>query len=128
MSLPPTPTPSTALTPVSPDGHAIASPQQWGPPLEARGGGGDGEKKTPWHRYFAAMGRFKWLIAGCFVLGAGGGVVATRMVAPQYESHATILISVEGHGGGANGPISTGQVLETQSWTDLFKAYRVVEP
>jgi capsular exopolysaccharide synthesis family protein len=127
MSLPPTPTPSTALTPSSPEGHAIASPQQWGPPIDPRGGGGDGEKKTPWHRYLAALIRFKWLIASCFVLGAGGGVVATRLVSPEYESHATILIAVEGRQGG-NGPISSGQFLETQAWTDLFKAYRVVEP
>ena len=127
MSLPPTPTPSTALTPVSPDGHALTSPQQWGPPIEARGGGDSGEKKTPWHRYIAALVRFKWLIAGCFILGAGGGVVSTRMVAPSYESHATILIAVEGRGQG-NGPIASGQFLETAAWTDLFKAYRVVEP
>jgi capsular exopolysaccharide synthesis family protein len=130
MTLPPTPTPSTALTPASPEGHALASLQQWGPPIEARGGaGGDsGEKKTPWHRYIAALIRFKWLIAGCFVLGAGGGAVMTRMSSPQYESHATILIAVEGHGNGGNGPIASGQFLETAAWTDLFKAYRVVEP
>jgi len=127
MSLPPTPTPSTALTPASPEGHAIASLQQWGPPVEARGGG-DGEKKTPWHRYIAALVRFKWLILGCFILGAVGGVVATRVTSPQYESHATILIAVEGHGNGGNGPIASGQFLETAAWTDLFKAYRVVEP
>ena len=129
MSLPPTPTPSTALTPASPDGHAVASPHQWGPPLDARHGGADGEKKTPWHRYLAAMVRFKWLIAGSFVLGATGGVAATRILSPQYEAHATVLLAVSDRGGGgANGPISSGQFLETAAWTDLFKAYRVVEP
>src|SRR5580704_14955212 len=129
MTLPPTPTPSTALTHNSPEGQALVSPQQWGPPMEARGGGDGGEKKTPWHRYIAALVRFKWLIAGCFVLGAAGGFVATRLVAPSYKSDATILIAVEGHGNsGGNGPISSGQFLETQAWTDLFKAYRVVEP
>jgi polysaccharide biosynthesis transport protein len=131
MTLPPTPTPSKALTPVTSDGgQALATPQQWGPPMQAhggQGGGGDGEKKTPWHRYFAALVRFKWLIAGCFILGAGSGVVMTRMSSPQYESHATILISVGGRGG-EQGPISSGQFLETNAWVDLFKAYRVVEP
>ncbi|HTA72765.1 MAG TPA: polysaccharide biosynthesis tyrosine autokinase [Gemmatimonadaceae bacterium] len=131
MSLPPTPTPSTALTPASPDGQALASFQQWGPPIEARGGagGGGGEKKTPWHRYIAAVIRFKWLIAGCFVIGVGAGVAATRLLSPQYEARATVLLATEQRGGGgANGPISSGQFLETAAWTDLFKAYRVVEP
>jgi polysaccharide biosynthesis transport protein len=126
MSLPPTPTPSTALTPAHPDGHALATPQQWGPPMEPRGAGAQ-EKKTPWHRYTAALVRFKWLIAGCFILGAAGGFVATRLLSPQYESHATVLL-VNERNVGAGGPISSGQFLETQAWTDLFKAYRVVEP
>jgi succinoglycan biosynthesis transport protein ExoP len=128
MTLPPAHTPSTALTPASPDGQALASPQHWGPPADGRGAGSNEEKKTPWHRYLAALVRFKWLIAGCFIAGALGGFVATRMLSPQYEAHATILL-VDSHGGnGGNGPIATGQFLETAAWVDLFKAYRVVQP
>ncbi len=128
MTLPPANTPSTALTHGSPDGQALASPQQWGPPVDARGMGSNDEKKTPWHRYMAALVRFKWLIAGCFIAGAAGGFVATRLSSPEYEAHATILLVDSHSSGGGNGPIATGQFLEQAAWVDLFKAYRVVEP
>jgi capsular exopolysaccharide synthesis family protein len=130
MSQPHTPLPSTALTPAPLAEAGQSLPQQWGPPVDPRGGaGGSEEKKTPWHRYIGALVRFRWLVAGFLCTGLIAGVAATRAVSPQYEAHATILIAVEGHGmGGGSGPVASGQFLETAAWVDLFKAYRVVQP
>ncbi len=130
MSLPPTPLPSTALTPAPQNGELPAPLQQWGPPIDPSQGQAAEEKKTPWHRYIAALIRFRWLIATCLLMGAAGGFVVTRRIAPEYEAHATIWIADEGRGsgGGSGGPISSGELLQTAAWVDLFKAYRVVQP
>lgn len=124
---PHTPLPSTALTPAgSNHGAELAHPQQWGPPLA--GGGGDGydeggEQPTNWHRYLAALTRYKWLIAAITIMGSAAGVLATRMMAPEYEAHATLWIAPDERGGALQG----GELLPTTAWTDLFKSLRVTQ-
>jgi polysaccharide biosynthesis transport protein len=119
--------PSTALAPTYPG--ELTAPGSWGPPPSA-GDGGDGEQKTPWHRYLSALNRFKWLIAAIVLIGSAGALVATRMMTPEYEARATIWIQPDQRSGGAsaNGPIGASELLATASWVDLFKSFRVTEP
>jgi succinoglycan biosynthesis transport protein ExoP len=126
MSGTPTPLPSTALTPVQQPGEIATPGQQWGPPIGGAPGEDAGERKTPWHRYGAALVRFKWLIAGCLVAGMGAGVFIVRRTVAEYEAHTTIWIATEERG--QSGPISVGEPIETTAWVDLFRSYRVVQP
>jgi polysaccharide biosynthesis transport protein len=129
MSSSPTPLPSTSLTPAGANNTDLAPAQQWGPPLA---GGGDNyddgaEQPTNWHRYLAALGRYKWLIAIITILGTVGGVVATRLIAPEYESHATLWIAPDEMTHSMNGGGGNGELLPTTAWTDLFKSLRVTQ-
>src|ERR1700722_13463408 len=119
--------PSTALAPTYPG--ELTAPGSWGPPPSA-GDGGDGEQKTPWHRYLSAVNRFKWLIVAIVLIGSAGALVATRMMTPEYDARATIWIQPDQRSGGAstNGPIGASELLATASWVDLFKSFRVTEP
>jgi capsular exopolysaccharide synthesis family protein len=122
--------PSTALAPQY--GYNVAPPGSWGPPPSqgSRGADDDDEKKTPWHRYISALNRFKWLILAVVAGGSACAIVATQLMTPAYEAHATLWIQPEQRGGGtnSNGPIGAGELLATASWVDLFKSVRVTEP
>jgi polysaccharide biosynthesis transport protein len=88
----------------------------------------DGERPTPWHRYLAALARYRWLVVACLILGALGGVGGARMAAPEYESHATIWISAEGDRRQASGgPIQAQELLNPTGWDELFRSQRVTD-
>ena len=123
MSYAPLPVPSHPAYPAEHHGTDLSvPPASWGPPpappIEAR---------TPWHRYLAALKRFKWLIAGCTVLGAAGGYAATRFVAPEFEARATMSIALGGGGRSQTGPIQAEELLGPASWEQLFRSLRVTD-
>jgi polysaccharide biosynthesis transport protein len=98
----------------------------WGapPPMVA----GDSEGRTPWHRYVAALRRFRWLIAGCVAAGIAGGFATTRFVAPEYEVHGTIWISQPDERRQTPGqPIQADQLLNASTWEQLFTSLRVTD-
>ncbi|HWZ60689.1 MAG TPA: polysaccharide biosynthesis tyrosine autokinase [Gemmatimonadaceae bacterium] len=116
------------MAPADGDRHALEVPTQWGPPA-GHGGGDGGEPKTPWHRYVAALMRYKWLVLACTVIGTLGGFAVARSFAPDYEAHATIWIVPQERGQQRQrGPIEAGELLGTAAWVDLFRSFRVVEP
>ena len=88
----------------------------------------DGNRPTPWHRYRAALHRYRWLVLGGLILGAGAGYGATRFVTPEYESHGTIWISHddERHPVSA-GPIQADELLNPTAWDELFRSYRITD-
>src|SRR6266853_177068 len=45
-----------------------------------------------WRRVLGAVNRFRWLILAATAVATGLGVVATRLVKPQYVAQATIWI------------------------------------
>src|SRR5690242_21871322 len=51
--------------------------------------------KSPLERPLAAIRRYKWLLLAVVLLSTLGGVVATKMVKPEYEVRATISIQSE---------------------------------
>ena len=75
-------------------------------PLAASDGWGDRPTlalpRSPIERPLAAIRRYKWLILGVIALSSVGGVIATRLVKPDYEVTAKIWVqalaasSVEG--------------------------------
>ncbi len=78
------------------------------------------------NRIIAALLRSKWLIVGLTALGLGGGMMATRLVAPEYESVATIWIEAPNRGKGA--PVQGDELLRPQAWSELVTKYKVLDP
>src|SRR6476620_9439629 len=74
-----------------------------------------------WARVFSALVRYKWLILLVVAVGAAGGVVSTRVMAPEYQVGATIFIA---DGGGQpadrNGPIRASSLLQSAGWVELL--------
>lgn len=110
--------PSTALAPA--DAPALAPYQQpaavpaEGPPMDAQIA-----------RVKAALWRYKWLIGALAVLGALGGVTASRFVEPQYVVQSAILITNDGESN--RGPIQQGQVFGAQGWMDLLRTSAIAD-
>ena len=88
-----------------------------------------GEPTTPWHRYFAALRRFRLLIVACVIAGIVGGYIATRFVVPEYEAHGTIWISIgdDRHQSSGAAPIQADQLLNSATWEQLFRSLRVTD-
>jgi capsular exopolysaccharide synthesis family protein len=68
--------------------------------------------------------RLKWLLLAVVILATGGGVLASRLIAPEYEVRGTIYIAPDSR---ARGAIREGEVLADQSWADLVKSFRVLD-
>ena len=81
-----------------------------------------------WKRYVAAILRYKWLIAAITICGTSLAVVATRFVSPSYLAQATVWIQRSGGDGfSSSSPIQAAQLLESASWIELLKSYRVLD-
>jgi len=89
----------------------------------------DTDRPTPWHRYLSALSRYRFLVAGCLLLGAGGGYVGAHYSVPEYEAHATIWISMDEAGGRGPqaGPIQAQELLNPSGWDELFRSLRVTD-
>ena len=82
----------------------------------------------PWRRYLTALKRFKWLVLLVGVGGTTAGFMATRVIKPQYEAHATIWVSTEGANQRNNsGPIRAADLLQGASWVDLLKSFKILD-
>jgi capsular exopolysaccharide synthesis family protein len=111
---------SYELVPASPAG-AAAPVQGWGdePTLAPA--------RSPLERPIAAIRRYKWLLLGIVALSVLGGVVATRLVQPEYEVRATIWINSETPLADKTGPIRSNELLNAQAWVELIKSYRIAD-
>lgn len=89
---------------------------------------GDGSRRIAWHRYIAALKRFKWLMAGLVVVGTLAGFAATRLTSPRYDVHATIWISTESASNRTTGPIRADELLSGASWPQLLSSFTVLDP
>ena len=83
-------------------------------------------QQSPLERPLAAIRRYKWLVMAIIVMATAGGVVATRLVKPEYESRATLWIASQTPQG-SGGPIRDRELLNPTAWTDLFKSFKVFD-
>ena len=107
------------LVPVSANGAQPVPGQGWGPEATLA------PTRSPIERPLAAIRRYKWLLIAIVLLAIGGGVVATRMVKPEYEVRATISIQSETPLQDKEGPIRPHELLNAEAWVELLKTYRI---
>jgi len=80
-------------------------------------------------RYLAALRRYKWLILVIVVAGSAMGVAATKLVNPEYETSATVLVSLDEQGAGARGtgPIRAGGLMSATAWPELLRSFAILD-
>ena len=83
--------------------------------------------RPPLERARGAIRRYRWLIAAVLVLAIAGGFVATRIVRPLYDVHATIWIQAETPMNEKSGAIRSEELLNEEAWVALLKSYRVAD-
>ncbi len=101
-------------------------PQDWGGGQEAA----PAPSGPKLGRYLAAINRFKWLIVLFALLGGAGGYGATKLVEPEYEVGATIMLEM-GTGtnqDGRRGPIQAEELLKASGWKDLLRSFAIADP
>ncbi|MFQ5705727.1 MAG: GumC family protein [Gemmatimonadales bacterium] len=86
------------------------------------------EEGTDWRRYIAAVLRFKWLVVLTTMLCLGGGLAAARFVKPEYLAQAAVWIETAERGTTNQGPIQSGQLLQSYGWVELLKSFVVLDP
>lgn len=97
--------------------------QEYYPPDPMAGlGTGDG---LDVRRLMESLWRWKWLIAGCAVLGIAGGLVAAQFVTPMYEVSATVWLEQDQQG---RGPLRGDDPLAGQGWSNVFRSDAVIGP
>jgi len=78
-------------------------------------------------RIVSALKRFKWLLLGLTAAGLAGGVLATRIIRPEYQVSATIWIETASEDR-TGGPIQGDRLLRSRAWVELLRAYKVLDP
>ncbi len=115
------------IQPLPPDGGpSQATPEMWkdSGPLGTMSPPPLPEPGLEWARYFSALRRYKWLMLGVIVRGAGGSVLATRFMHPEYTATATIYIEPPPD---AAGPIRAGELLRSYGWVELLSTGVVLD-
>ena len=123
---------SASLPPALSSGHGSAlepyanSPM---PPVVYRGDAGEGDQSAGGElgRVLSALNRFKWLVLALVLLGTGGGVLATRLIDPEYDVQSTVLLTSVQAANQARGPLRDDALLDAQGWQDLLKSYSIAD-
>ncbi|HEU4564549.1 MAG TPA: polysaccharide biosynthesis tyrosine autokinase [Gemmatimonadaceae bacterium] len=76
-------------------------------------------------RYIAALGRYKWLILGLTLVGAGVGYGITRFLEPQYTASASLWLGT-GNRVNASGPVPADPMQANQNWVGMLTSRRVL--
>jgi len=83
--------------------------------------------RPPLERPIAALRRYKFLIAGVVLVAIGAGLLATRLVTPQYEVQTTIWIESQTPMQANAGPIRSAELVGGQAWVELLRSYRIAD-
>jgi capsular exopolysaccharide synthesis family protein len=80
-------------------------------------------------RIVGALNRYKWMIVGLGLLGALGGVIATKFVAQTYEAVAKVWIQTPKPTTGPQvaGPIRAEELVAQTSWPQLFQSFAIMD-
>src|SRR5262245_21363799 len=87
----------------------------------------DRAAEPEWLTYLNSIRRHKWLVAGITLAGTVLGFVATRFMAPEYQTKATIWIDVASTREQNNGPIWTGTLPISTGWQDMLESRAVLD-
>jgi capsular exopolysaccharide synthesis family protein len=120
-SLPPAlPGPGSALEPYGP--QAVT-------PAAYRGNDAEAEPSISGEiaRILSAFNRYKWMVLAFVILGTGGGVLATRLLNPEYTVQSTVLLTADKTGSGVRGPVGDDPLLNSQGWIDLLRSYAIAD-
>ncbi|MEX0906889.1 MAG: polysaccharide biosynthesis tyrosine autokinase [Gemmatimonadota bacterium] len=78
-------------------------------------------------RYLAAVVYYKWIVIATLVLGTGAGVYLSRSAPLGYVAEARLWISVPTRETEMQGPIRASELLEGNSWVQLFGSFSVLD-
>ncbi len=113
----------------------VPASQQDPSALSAYTGGGTGplpgDRQDPLKelaRIMASLKRFRWLVLGLSLAGLGGGFLATRFIAPEYEVEASVWIETPASQSRNPGPIQGEELLTSSAWVELLRQYIVLDP
>lgn len=106
---------------MAPDGPSHGM-QSWGPPAPTAP---PAAPAINIGRYFAALRRYKWLIAVIVLLGIIGGIVATKFIKPTYRVDTTVVV---GESPDPKGPVRPQVVLREAAWAELLKSFAILDP
>ncbi len=96
--------------------------QQWSPPTPPAHG-----PATLLRRFLALVRRSKWIMLAIVIAGTGLGVLATRLLAPSYEVHATVWIANDADNDQQRGPIRASEMLSTSAFVELLRSFAIVD-
>ena len=84
---------------------------------------------VPWHRYAAAIRRYKWMIASVTAAGALIGFFLARTAKPEYETRARIWIAAEAMQPGDDRvtPMGERRLLDASAWAELLTSNMVLD-
>ena len=87
------------------------------------------EEGVNWSRLIAALRRHQWLILLFVIAGGAIGAASTRLLTPEYQVGATILITeTRQQSGSSGGPIRASALLQSSAWVELFRSFAIVDP
>lgn len=78
-------------------------------------------------RYFYALLRHKWIVAGLTILGLAAGVAGSLLVKPTYEAFASIQVPVPGARFMPNNPTASPPLVEGAGWMELARSFAVLD-
>src|SRR5437764_2634173 len=105
---------------------ASALPDRSAPRAASPSGGGGGAVDSDWERYLGAVRRRKWLVLALTALGTLLGVLASRLLAPEYSATALLWFEAEDR---SRDPRATepDELLNPSGWIDLVESNAVLE-
>ncbi|MHC4138101.1 MAG: Wzz/FepE/Etk N-terminal domain-containing protein, partial [Planctomycetota bacterium] len=65
-----------------------------------------------WPRYFAAVLRYRWLVAALTAIGTFAGILASSLIPTEYQARATVAVDTAGEAALVSGPIRASALLE----------------
>lgn len=77
-----------------------------------------------WRRYLHSLVRYKWLIVGALLIGAGASYWVWQTTPVEYQAEGALWIEGDG---GRFAPIQGEGILESSAWIELLRSYSVLD-